>query len=109
MQKQHLAFSEREVFLNSVPILAPLGKDQRLTVAELLEEVEFAVGETVIRQGDLGSRFFIIMEVRACPSVRLCLHTGLARHPARSPYPHLYIIIRQPSKKPQPRSSLHVS
>jgi CRP-like cAMP-binding protein len=64
MQKQHVVFSEREVFLNSVPILAPLGKEQRLTVAELLEEVEFAPGDTVIREGDIGNRFYIIMEVR---------------------------------------------
>lgn len=70
MQKQHqLVFSQREIFLNSVPILSPLDKEERLKVAELLEEKEFPPGTVVMQQGEKGDMFYIIMEVQ----VALCL------------------------------------
>ena len=66
IQLQHMVYSEREVFLNSVSILAPLRKEEKLMVAELLREQEFAPGTAVMKQGDRGEVFYIIMEVRLC-------------------------------------------
>eukprot|EP01087_Luapelamoeba_hula_P013554 TRINITY_DN386_c0_g1_i3.p1 TRINITY_DN386_c0_g1~~TRINITY_DN386_c0_g1_i3.p1 ORF type:complete len:392 (+),score=71.86 TRINITY_DN386_c0_g1_i3:235-1410(+) len=51
-----------ESFLERVPILAPLHKYERLTVADALEPVYFNDGETVVRQGDLGDGFYIIVD-----------------------------------------------
>ena len=64
MQKTHsMAFSQREIFLNSVPILSSLHKEERLKVAEFLEEKEFPAGTVVMQQGEKGDMFYIIMEV----------------------------------------------
>eukprot|EP00238_Polyblepharides_amylifera_P013871 CAMPEP_0196600234 /NCGR_PEP_ID=MMETSP1081-20130531/95278_1 /TAXON_ID=36882 /ORGANISM="Pyramimonas amylifera, Strain CCMP720" /LENGTH=712 /DNA_ID=CAMNT_0041926057 /DNA_START=363 /DNA_END=2501 /DNA_ORIENTATION=- len=66
MQKQHqLVFSQREIFLNSVPILSSLDKEERLKVAETLEEKIYLPGTTVMKQGEIGDTFYIIMEGEA--------------------------------------------
>jgi cAMP-dependent protein kinase regulator len=42
---------------------ASLDEWERLTVADALEPVHFDEGQEVIRQGDPGEDFFIIVEV----------------------------------------------
>lgn len=51
-----------EEFLSKVPILASLDEWERLTVADALEPCQFDEGLDVIRQGDPGEDFFIIVE-----------------------------------------------
>ncbi|KAB7507865.1 cAMP-dependent protein kinase type I regulatory subunit [Armadillidium nasatum] len=51
-----------EEFLSKVSILESLDKWERLTVADSLENVCFDSGETVVRQGEPGDDFFIIVE-----------------------------------------------
>ena len=48
-----------------VPILADLGKFERLTVADALQPVSFEDGEAIVRQGEPGEDFFIITEGQA--------------------------------------------
>lgn len=52
-------------FLDKVPILSPLQKYERLTVADALESANFADGEEIVREGDLGDVFYIIVEGEA--------------------------------------------
>lgn len=40
-----------------------LDKWERLTVADALEPVQFEDGEEIVRQGEPGEDFFIILEV----------------------------------------------
>jgi cAMP-dependent protein kinase regulator len=47
-------------FLENVPLLASLTPNERQTIADALKPVTFAAGETIIRQGDEGSTFFIL-------------------------------------------------
>eukprot|EP01104_Vermistella_antarctica_P010458 TRINITY_DN279_c1_g1_i2.p1 TRINITY_DN279_c1_g1~~TRINITY_DN279_c1_g1_i2.p1 ORF type:complete len:396 (+),score=86.76 TRINITY_DN279_c1_g1_i2:127-1314(+) len=49
-------------FLDKVTILAPLDPYERLTVADALESVNFKKGEVIVRQGDIGDIFYIIVE-----------------------------------------------
>lgn len=49
-----------------------LDKWERLSIADALEQVEFAEGHEVVRQGEPGEDFFIILEVRSDCKV---LHT----------------------------------
>eukprot|EP00005_Dracoamoeba_jomungandri_P013816 CAMPEP_0174269356 /NCGR_PEP_ID=MMETSP0439-20130205/40759_1 /TAXON_ID=0 /ORGANISM="Stereomyxa ramosa, Strain Chinc5" /LENGTH=396 /DNA_ID=CAMNT_0015358089 /DNA_START=41 /DNA_END=1231 /DNA_ORIENTATION=+ len=49
-------------FLERVPILTSLQKYERLTVADALEPLCFDDGEVIIRQGDSGDAFYIIVE-----------------------------------------------
>lgn len=51
-----------ESFLEKVPILATLQKYELLTVADALETANFSDGEVIIRQGDPGDTFYIIVE-----------------------------------------------
>jgi cAMP-dependent protein kinase regulator len=51
-----------EEFLSKVSILASLDEWERLTVADALEPVQYEEGTEVIRQGDPGEDFFIIVE-----------------------------------------------
>ena len=37
---------------------------ERLSIADALEQVEFIEGQEVVRQGDQGDEFFIIVQVR---------------------------------------------
>jgi len=54
-----------ESFLDKVPILEPLQKYERLTVADALEPANFKDGEVIVRQGDPGDVFYIIVEGEA--------------------------------------------
>nr|WIM01501.1 cAMP-dependent protein kinase type I regulatory subunit [Limnephilus lunatus] len=49
-------------FLSRVSILESLEKWERLTVADSLEPVSFGDGETIVRQGEPGDDFYIILE-----------------------------------------------
>jgi cAMP-dependent protein kinase regulator len=51
-----------EGFLEKVPILAPLNHWERLTVADALEPEIYHDGEVIIRQGERGDSFFIIVD-----------------------------------------------
>ncbi|XP_070513374.1 cAMP-dependent protein kinase type I regulatory subunit isoform X3 [Cardiocondyla obscurior] len=51
-----------EEFLSRVSILESLDKWERLTVADALEPVAFDDGETIVRQGEPGEDFYIIVE-----------------------------------------------
>jgi len=51
-----------ESFLNRVPILQPLETYERLTVADALVPEKFGAGEAVVRQGERGDVFYIIVE-----------------------------------------------
>lgn len=52
-----------EEFLSKVSILETLDEWERLTVADSLEPIQFEDGEIVVKQGDPGDDFFIIVEV----------------------------------------------
>ncbi|XP_043480769.1 cAMP-dependent protein kinase type I regulatory subunit isoform X2 [Leptopilina heterotoma] len=51
-----------EEFLSRVSILESLDKWERLTVADALEPVTFEDGETIVRQGEPGEDFYIIVD-----------------------------------------------
>lgn len=51
-----------ESFLEKVSILESLDKWERLTVADALESCQFVDGEEVVKQGEPGDEFFIIIE-----------------------------------------------
>ncbi|KAF7407117.1 hypothetical protein HZH66_001654 [Vespula vulgaris] len=51
-----------EEFLSRVSILESLDKWERLTVADALEPVAFDDGEMIVRQGEPGEDFYIIVE-----------------------------------------------
>merc|ERR1712158_167534 len=51
-----------EEFLSKVSILENLDKWERLTVADSLEAVSFEDEEVVVKQGEAGNDFFIIVE-----------------------------------------------
>nr|KAG5709510.1 hypothetical protein BaRGS_023192 [Batillaria attramentaria] len=53
-----------EDFLSKVSILENLDKWERLTVADALEPVQFEDGEEIVKQGEPGEDFFIILEAR---------------------------------------------
>ena len=59
------ANSQIELFLNSVPILTPLSREEKMRLVDALEEQTFAPGVRVIQQGDSGSLFYIIKEGEA--------------------------------------------
>ncbi|XP_055688692.1 cAMP-dependent protein kinase type I regulatory subunit isoform X1 [Lutzomyia longipalpis] len=51
-----------EEFLSRVSILESLDKWERLTVADALETVSFEDAETIVKQGEPGDDFYIIVE-----------------------------------------------
>lgn len=55
---------EYENFLKNVDLLAPLSSRERSKVAEALEEVVFAQGEIICKQGDPGDCMYILRLVR---------------------------------------------
>jgi len=62
---QESATSQIELFLNSVPILAPLSREEKLRLVDALEECTFQPGSRVINQGDKGDLFYIIKDGEA--------------------------------------------
>lgn len=57
--------SQVELFLNSVPILASLTRDEKMMLVDALEEKSYAPASRVINQGDPGDLFYIIKEGEA--------------------------------------------
>jgi len=59
------ATSQIELFLNSVPILAPLSREEKMRLVDAFEEQTFAPGVRVIQQGDRGNLFYVIKDGEA--------------------------------------------
>ncbi|CAK0742420.1 hypothetical protein CVIRNUC_001395 [Coccomyxa viridis] len=57
--------SQVEIFLNSVPLLKSLSREEKLMLVDALEEQGFPAGTRVITQGETGDQFFIIKEGEA--------------------------------------------
>jgi CRP-like cAMP-binding protein len=51
---------QREVFLNSVPLLAKLTREDKMKLVDAFGEEVFAAGSTIIREGDPGDKFYIV-------------------------------------------------
>ena len=64
-QGQEDAASQLELFLNQVPILSPLSKEEKLRLLDAFEERSYPAGATVVHEGDLGDLFYIIKEGEA--------------------------------------------
>lgn len=59
--------TEIELFLNSVPLLAKLSREDKMQLVDAFTEEAFAAGSTIIREGDPGDKFYIIKRcVLAC-------------------------------------------
>lgn len=54
-----------EAFLESVPLLSNLSRQERAQVADCLETVTFEEGEMIIKQGDDGDKLFLILDGKA--------------------------------------------
>lgn len=54
-----------ELFLNSVPLLSSLNREEKLRLADALSRQTFGAGATVIKQGAPGDFFYIIKEGEA--------------------------------------------
>jgi len=52
-------------FLLKVKILQNLDEWERLTIADALEEIIFQAGEEVVKQGDQGNKFYMIIQGQA--------------------------------------------
>jgi cGMP-dependent protein kinase 2 len=57
--------NELEVFLNSVPLLNSLNKEERITLADAMEERRYEKDQRVITQGEPGDFFYIIRDGEA--------------------------------------------
>ena len=62
---QEDAASQLELFLNQVPILAPLSKLEKLKLLDAFEERTYPPGAVVVREGEPGDLFYIIKEGEA--------------------------------------------
>ena len=51
-----------ESFLEKVQLLEPLTRDQRNRMVDALEEVTYKPGQAIIREGEEGTHFYIIVE-----------------------------------------------
>ena len=49
-----------ELFMNQVPVLSHLSREEKLQFLEAAKEMRFERGDVVIREGDVGEHFFII-------------------------------------------------
>jgi len=54
-----------EAFLSKVPLLADMSDHERSQIADAIVSETFEVGEVIIRQGDVGNKFYIIEEGEA--------------------------------------------
>lgn len=62
---QETQASQVELFLNSVPILTPLVREEKLRLLDALEEVTFQADQRVVTEGEPGDLFYIIKEGEA--------------------------------------------
>ncbi|MDP6629843.1 MAG: mechanosensitive ion channel family protein [Kiritimatiellia bacterium] len=51
-----------KVLLGEIPIFSHLSKEERDQVAERMEEKIYGAGEALVRKGDAGNRFYIVLE-----------------------------------------------
>jgi cAMP-dependent protein kinase regulator len=54
-----------ETFLESVPLLSSLTASQRTRIAEALKARTYSAGATIVRQGDAGTSFFLLVSGEA--------------------------------------------
>lgn len=59
-----LAHDRRTELLARCPLFRGIGADQLLALAETATEVEFAPRQPIVRQGEIGTGFFIVVEGR---------------------------------------------
>jgi cGMP-dependent protein kinase 2 len=62
---QETQVSQVELFLNSVPILANLSREERIRLVDALEEVTYHAGQKVIVEGERGDLFYLVKEGEA--------------------------------------------
>lgn len=62
---QETQVSQVELFLNSVPILSPLTKEERMRLVDALEEKVYDKEDIVIEEGDNGDLFYIVKDGEA--------------------------------------------
>eukprot|EP00198_Chlamydomonas_reinhardtii_P008550 XP_001697887.1 cyclic nucleotide dependent protein kinase [Chlamydomonas reinhardtii] len=62
---QETQVSQVELFLNSVPILANLSREERIRLVDAFEENTYQAGQKVIVEGDKGDLFYIVKEGEA--------------------------------------------
>ena len=55
---------EKVLVLKSVDLLSSVPEDALVEVASILEELEAGPGEEIIRQGDMGTTMYVIVEGR---------------------------------------------
>jgi len=58
-----------EPYLNDVPLLAAIDPYERSAMADCLVEMTYMDGEAIIRQGEKGEAFFIVLEGQAAAVV----------------------------------------
>lgn len=59
-----MARDEKLVHLKVVPLFASLGRRELLRLGQLADEVDVGLGKVLIRQGDRGDEFFVVMDGR---------------------------------------------
>lgn len=72
-----IAYQKRmmyEDFLKSCPLLSTLNRNEISRIADALQPVVFTAGQVIIRQGDIGDRFYIVEKGEA----------AVRQHPSRS-------------------------
>jgi len=62
-------YQARMHFIQQVPLMKRLPKDQHPLVADACQHVEFKAGQTIIKQGDKGDEFFVIRSGEASVTV----------------------------------------
>lgn len=59
-----LTHDRRTELLAACPLFRGIGPDQLMALAETATEVEFEPRHTIVRQGEIGTGFFIVVEGR---------------------------------------------
>ncbi|KAJ9533180.1 hypothetical protein QJQ45_018271 [Haematococcus lacustris] len=59
------SFGQVELFMNSVPLLNGLSREQKLQLVDAFSEEVFEPGAPVIREGEAGDKFYIVKEGEA--------------------------------------------
>ena len=63
--QQDAQSSQIELFLNSVPLLKTLTREERVQLCDAFEKVTYDPGQVVIKQGDEGDEFYVVMDGEA--------------------------------------------